>query len=452
MAPRFLVFDDLRFDLSTRELARIESGGAAVPLPIGSRAADILLLFLQRPGDLVTKNEIMSTVWSNTVVEDSNLTVQISALRRALDAGREGASAISTVPGRGYRFTLPVQEESASNDTATAAPAPGEAVASPTGAMSAATDAPAASGDVLLPHPTALARTRIWAALGAGAILVAVAAVVLHWAGFLGGHPDDPADHRATLPRQYDHALAFFRRGDFNAANAEFSELIRLDPWNKPSYLWRARARRYQGDYDGMIADAGKVIELSPDDHLGFLERGNGYLARGDLDRAIADYGTAIRITPDSNQSYFGRGLACFLSGDLMKAQADFRSSIRINSKWPPPPLWLGVLHWRGKLSGHFKPVGQAFDMAAWPTPVLRMLAGELTPAQALAAADTNDAATGQTQVCQANFYAGEIALSQGNQDEAGQLFRLAAASACASAYIERETAAAELRAQGVGR
>jgi uncharacterized membrane protein HdeD (DUF308 family) len=49
-------------------------------------------------------------VWPNTAVEESNLTVQISALRRALDGGGSGASYIQTVPGRGYRFTPRVNE------------------------------------------------------------------------------------------------------------------------------------------------------------------------------------------------------------------------------------------------------------------------------------------------------------------------------------------------------
>src|SRR5579862_4620990 len=108
MASGFLISGGFRFDASTRELARIGADGSATPLPLGSRAADMLLLFLQRPGELVTKSEIMDAVWPNITVEESNLPVQIAALRRALDAGREGASAISTIPGRGYRFTLPV--------------------------------------------------------------------------------------------------------------------------------------------------------------------------------------------------------------------------------------------------------------------------------------------------------------------------------------------------------
>jgi formylglycine-generating enzyme required for sulfatase activity/DNA-binding winged helix-turn-helix (wHTH) protein len=107
-ASRLLIFDTFRFNSQSRELLRVGDEGPATAIPLGSRAADLLLLFLQRPGDLVTKDEIMSAVWPNAAMEESNLTVQISALRRALDTDRSGASAIQTVPGRGYRFTLPV--------------------------------------------------------------------------------------------------------------------------------------------------------------------------------------------------------------------------------------------------------------------------------------------------------------------------------------------------------
>ena len=50
----------------------------------------------------------MAAVWPETVVEDSNLNVQIAALRRVLDEGRTEGSCIQTIPGRGYRFTAPV--------------------------------------------------------------------------------------------------------------------------------------------------------------------------------------------------------------------------------------------------------------------------------------------------------------------------------------------------------
>src|SRR5215468_929066 len=105
LASRCVTFGDFRFNVPTRELLRIGNHGSATPISLGSRAADLLHLFLHRPGELITKSEIMDAVWPNMAVEESNLTVQISALRRALGGGRDGASYIQTVPGRGYRFT-----------------------------------------------------------------------------------------------------------------------------------------------------------------------------------------------------------------------------------------------------------------------------------------------------------------------------------------------------------
>jgi DNA-binding winged helix-turn-helix (wHTH) protein/uncharacterized membrane protein HdeD (DUF308 family) len=109
-ASRCVNFGDFRFNVPTRELLRVGNQGSAIPISLGSRAADLLHLFLHRPGELITKSEIMDAVWPNTAVEESNLTVQISALRRALDGGGSGTSYIQTVPGRGYRFTPRVNE------------------------------------------------------------------------------------------------------------------------------------------------------------------------------------------------------------------------------------------------------------------------------------------------------------------------------------------------------
>jgi DNA-binding winged helix-turn-helix (wHTH) protein len=79
------------------------------PVPLGSRALQILVALLDRAGELVTKEELMGLVWPNVFVEPANLTVHISALRRALRDGREGNRFIINIPGRGYRFVASVQ-------------------------------------------------------------------------------------------------------------------------------------------------------------------------------------------------------------------------------------------------------------------------------------------------------------------------------------------------------
>src|SRR5947207_971098 len=98
------LFEDFRFDRRGGVLFRRDQQGVLVPLVIGSRAFDILGVLVEHPGVLVTRDEIMNVAWPGTVVEDGNLSVQISALRRVLDDGRSEGSLIQTVPGRGYRF------------------------------------------------------------------------------------------------------------------------------------------------------------------------------------------------------------------------------------------------------------------------------------------------------------------------------------------------------------
>jgi DNA-binding winged helix-turn-helix (wHTH) protein len=74
------------------------------PVRLGSRALEILIVLLERAGELVGKQELMDRVWPDTFVEPANLTVHISALRRTLRDGRDGNRFIINVPGRGYSF------------------------------------------------------------------------------------------------------------------------------------------------------------------------------------------------------------------------------------------------------------------------------------------------------------------------------------------------------------
>jgi DNA-binding winged helix-turn-helix (wHTH) protein len=78
-------------------------------VPLGSRALDILIALVERPGELLGKDELMARVWPNTFVEPANLTVHVAALRRALGDGRDGNRFIINVPGRGYQFVAEVK-------------------------------------------------------------------------------------------------------------------------------------------------------------------------------------------------------------------------------------------------------------------------------------------------------------------------------------------------------
>ena len=102
------LFEDFRLDRRGGVLSRRGEQGIYAPIAVGGRALDVLGVLIDRPGDLVSRADIIDAVWPGTTVEDSNLNVQIAALRRILDDGRAEGSCIQTVAGRGYRFVAPV--------------------------------------------------------------------------------------------------------------------------------------------------------------------------------------------------------------------------------------------------------------------------------------------------------------------------------------------------------
>jgi predicted ATPase/DNA-binding winged helix-turn-helix (wHTH) protein len=106
-AERVISFGPFR--LLPKQRLLLEGGRA---LRLGSRALDILIALVERPGELLAKDELVARVWPNTVVEESNLKVHIAALRRAIGDGSGGNRYLITVPGRGYSFVTPVTLES----------------------------------------------------------------------------------------------------------------------------------------------------------------------------------------------------------------------------------------------------------------------------------------------------------------------------------------------------
>jgi predicted ATPase/DNA-binding winged helix-turn-helix (wHTH) protein len=86
---------------------RLERNDEAVV--IGSRSLDILIALVERAGEILSRRELMARVWPDVVVEEANLRVHITGLRRALGDGKDGARYVANVPGRGYCFVAPVQ-------------------------------------------------------------------------------------------------------------------------------------------------------------------------------------------------------------------------------------------------------------------------------------------------------------------------------------------------------
>ena len=103
-------FEGFRLDAQHRVLSR----ASGEPIPLAPKVFDTLLYFVERPGQLIAKRELLEAVWPHVVVEENNLTQAISALRRILGETPEAHRFIVTEPGRGYRFVAGVRTISGS--------------------------------------------------------------------------------------------------------------------------------------------------------------------------------------------------------------------------------------------------------------------------------------------------------------------------------------------------
>jgi predicted ATPase/DNA-binding winged helix-turn-helix (wHTH) protein len=103
MNKPIFTFGEFELDTGRRLLTR-----RAERVRLGSRAIDILIALLERPGVMVGAGQLTQQIWPNTFVDETNLRVHIYALRKALGSSEQDADFIQNLPGEGYRFTAPV--------------------------------------------------------------------------------------------------------------------------------------------------------------------------------------------------------------------------------------------------------------------------------------------------------------------------------------------------------
>ena len=101
-------FGRFRLDLGRRELRR-----DGQPVRIHRHALGILCALAEAKGEIVGKDELITRLWPGRAVEEGNLHVHVSGLRKSLDENGEGHSLVVTVPGRGYRLADPAGLRSA---------------------------------------------------------------------------------------------------------------------------------------------------------------------------------------------------------------------------------------------------------------------------------------------------------------------------------------------------
>ena len=98
-------FGEFQLDATRRILLRRGESVAIAP-----KVYEVLLVLVETAGQSLCKDELLRRVWPDTVVEESNLTVSVSALRKVLGEGRGEHQFIATLPGIGYQFVAPVAQ------------------------------------------------------------------------------------------------------------------------------------------------------------------------------------------------------------------------------------------------------------------------------------------------------------------------------------------------------
>lgn len=124
--PLNQIYEFGQFQVNASERLLLRQGET---VPIAPKVFDLLLVMIQRQGAVVEKDELMQLLWPDTYVEENNLTVSMSALRKVLGEGKDGAKYIETIPRRGYRFVVPIAGQTPNHlqTSLTASPADHEA-------------------------------------------------------------------------------------------------------------------------------------------------------------------------------------------------------------------------------------------------------------------------------------------------------------------------------------
>jgi DNA-binding winged helix-turn-helix (wHTH) protein/tetratricopeptide (TPR) repeat protein len=142
---RVYEFKGFRLDGAQRRLLR-----DGRPIQLKSKIFDLLLYLVERQGQLVEKEQLMREIWADTIVEENNITVSMSLLRKILGEDRQGRQFIETIPRRGYRFVAEVSEISPKQISLDAP----ENLMEPASANSSLPDLPIDSLAVLPTHAT----------------------------------------------------------------------------------------------------------------------------------------------------------------------------------------------------------------------------------------------------------------------------------------------------------
>ncbi|HEX7313872.1 MAG TPA: tetratricopeptide repeat protein [Pyrinomonadaceae bacterium] len=290
------------------------------PVALTAKVFDTLVIFVERRGRVLAKDELMTALWPDTAVEENNLTQHVSMLRKALCERADGRRYVVTVPGRGYSFVETVREVAAEVREER-----------PTGRREEAALAEAAAITVGAARPP---RTAL--ALAVCAALVSTTAAAYLWAGrdksshgqtAHASRPENARRARRHTTEVFEAHEAYLRgRYFWNKRNAEgveksvehFRRAIDLDPTYGAAYAGLADAYSVLGNY--------RYGSLPSDECMR---------------RARASALKAVEVDEELAEAHASLALVkAYQDRDAEGAEAEFRRAIELNPSYPTAHHW----------------------------------------------------------------------------------------------------------------
>jgi tetratricopeptide (TPR) repeat protein len=158
--------------------------------------------------------------------------------------------------------------------------------------------------------------------------LLPIIAIRLMYAGYL----NSGRRRLSLLPVHLKHGLEQLHHQNYDAAIAEYTKALEINPEDAEAYDRRGTANHHKGDLDHALSDFNQALTLNPRSSDALLHRALVHMARGFHDLAVVDFNTSLDIQPNVLDGLLNRGLCRFELGDNAGAVDDFRLILHLTN------------------------------------------------------------------------------------------------------------------------